>query len=93
MINQPESCYVPVIEGSRWFFATYNVELGRPIEFFYFPDSCCRHDHTVSMTVGPTGEIEIEQDHFTGRYGECGANTVTVSVPVAVMAEFIRQIS
>lgn len=92
-MNQPEACYVPVIPGARWFYATYNVEQGRPVEFFYFREGRGGFNFEATMHADPEGNIVIEQDHDSGGYGGCGSNSITVEVPVAVMAEFIRQIA
>ena len=92
-MNQPEACYVPVVPGARWFYATYNVEQGRPVEFFYFREGRGGFNFEATMSADPEGNIVIEQDHDSGGYGGCGRNSITVEVPVAVMAEFIRQIT
>lgn len=92
-MNEPEACYVPVIPGARWYYATYNVEQGRPVEFFYFREGRGGFNFEATMHSDPEGNIVIEQDHDSGGYGGCGQNSITVEVPVAVMAEFIRQIA
>lgn len=88
-MNEPEACYVPVIPGSRWFYATYNVEQDRPVEFFYFREGHSGHDFEATMSTDHEGNIVIEQDHDAR---SCGSSEIMIEVPIRVMAAFIRQI-
>lgn len=90
-MSEPEACYVPVIPGARWYYATYNVEQGRPVEFFYFREGRSGFNFEATMSAFE-GNIVIEQDHDSGGYGGCGSSSITIEVPIAVMAEFIRQV-
>ena len=86
----PAECYVPVVPGQRWYQSTYNTEEGRPAVFFYFPEGRTGHNYTCQMEMNVNGEIEIEQDHNTGPYGECGINNVYFSVHPSVIVAFLR---
>jgi len=89
MNERPAECYVPVVEGERWYYATYNVELAYPAVFFYFSECSTGHNFTMKMSMTSAGEIEVEKDHGCGN--ECGCSTICTYVPVAIMAEFMRQ--
>jgi hypothetical protein len=88
-MNEPAECYVPVIPGERWFYATYNAEQGYPAEFFYFSPCATGHNFLMKLSMSAAGEIEIERDHNCGR--DCGCSTIYSCVPVTVMIEFMRQ--
>lgn len=85
--NEPAEGYVPVIPGARWYYATYNVEQGGPVEFFYVPSGRGGFNSTAMMSVSG-GNIVIDQD-----LDSPGSSSYAVfEIPVAVMVEFIRQV-
>jgi hypothetical protein len=75
-MNEPAACYVPVIPGSRWYYATYNTDR---VQFFYFPEGKGDFNFTTTLSCRE-GHIVIDHDSLCA-----------VEVPIAVMMEFVRQ--
>ena len=89
-MGAPAECYVPVVEGQRWYQATYNTEEGRPAVFFYFPEEHTGHNFTRQMEMNAQGEVEITQEHHTYRDGSCGCVEVYFNVHPSVIMAFFR---
>lgn len=78
----------PEIPG--WYFAPYD---GSAISFYHFLGDNKYHNYDASIEVDEGNIRVIQHDHSIGTWGECGDHEPTITIPIAIMVEFIRRIS